>query len=217
MALRFDGGSVTYEELDRRANRLAHHLRAAGVGTERVVGVWMDRSPEMIVALLAIVKAGGAYAPFDPLAPPTRLAAMTSIAGIDLVLTREGLPASLARLGLRAISVDVEAEAIAQRPAARLETSASAESLAYVMFTSGSTGEPKGVEVTHRNVVRLVKGADYASFGPDEVFLQLASPSFDASTFEIWGALLNGGRLAIAPPGVPSVAEHRRACCAATG
>ena len=207
VALVFDGGSVTYEELDRRANRLAHHLRAAGVGAEHVVGVWMDRSPEMIVALLAVVKAGGAYAPFDLLAPPARLAAMMSIAGIDLILTREALPDPLAALGVRAISVDVEAEAIARRPAARLETSASAESLAYVMFTSGSTGEPKGVEAMHRNIVRLVKGADYASFGAEEVFLQLSSPSFDASTFEIWGALLNGGRLAIAPPGVPSVAD----------
>jgi len=207
VALVFDGGSVTYEELDRRTNRLAHHLRAAGVGSGHVVGVWMDRSPAMIVALLAIVKAGGAYAPLDPLAPPARLTAMASIAGIDLILTREGLPASLARLGARAIAVDVEAEAIARRPAARLEASALAESLAYVMFTSGSTGEPKGVETMHRNVVRLVKGADYARFGADEVFLQLSSPSFDASTFEIWGALLNGGCLAIAPPGVPSVAE----------
>jgi amino acid adenylation domain-containing protein len=207
VALVFDGGSLTYDELDCRANRLAHHLRAAGVGAERVVGVWMNRSPEMIVALLAVVKAGGAYVPFDQLAPTARLATMMSIAKIDLILTREALPGPLAGLGVRTISVDVEAEAIARRPAARLETSASAESLAYVMFTSGSTGEPKGVEVMHRNVVRLVKGADYASFGPEEVFLQLSSPSFDASTFEIWGALLNGGRLAIAPPGVPSVTD----------
>jgi non-ribosomal peptide synthetase component F len=175
----------------------------------------MDRSPEMIVALLAVVKAGGAYAPFDPLAPPARLAAMMSIAGIDLILTRETLPSPLAALGVRAISVEVEAEVIARRPA-RLETSASAESLAYVMFTSGSTGEPKGVEAMHRNVVRLVKGADYASFGAEEVFLQLSSASFDASTFEIWGPLLNGGRLAIAPPSVPSVAGIG-ACFAATG
>jgi len=207
VALVFDGGSLTYDELDCRANRLAHHLRAAGVGAERVVGVWMNRSPEMIVALLAVVKAGGAYVPFDQLAPTARLATMMSIAKIDLILSREALPGPLAGLGVRTISVDVEAEAIARRPAARLETSASAESLAYVIFTSGSTGEPKGVEVMHRNVVRLVKGADYASFGPEEVFLQLSSPSFDASTFEIWGALLNGGRLAIAPPGVPSVTD----------
>jgi len=206
VALLCDGESVSYDELDRRANRLAHHLRALGVGAERVVGVWMDRSPEMIVALLAIVKAGGAYAPFDLLAPPSRLASMMSSAKIDLVLTREAMRSRLAALGVPAISVDADAEAIARRPADRLAVAASAESLAYVMFTSGSTGEPKGVGVMHRNVVRLVKGADYASFGPDEVFLQLSSSSFDASTFEIWGALLNGGRLAIAPPGVPSVA-----------
>jgi aspartate racemase len=206
VALLFDGGSVTYDELDRRANRLAHHLRAMGVGAERVVGVWMDRSPEMIVALLAILKAGGVYAPFDLLAPPARLAAMVSIAKIDLILTRAGMQSRLAALGVPTLALDADADAIARRPAERLETAASAEHLAYVMFTSGSTGEPKGVGVMHRNVLRLVKGADYASFGPEEVFLQLSSPSFDASTFEIWGALLNGGRLAIAPPGVPSVA-----------
>src|SRR5262249_40860862 len=157
--------------------------------------------PEMIVALVAVLKAGGAYAPFDLLAPPARLAAMVGIAKVDLILTREALPDPVEALGVRTISIDIEAESIARRPAVRLEASASAESLAYVMFTSGSTGEPKGVEVVHRNVVRLVKGADYATFGPEEVFLQLSSPSFDASTFEIWGALLNGGRLAIAPPG----------------
>jgi len=206
-ALVFEGGTLTYDELDRRANRLAHHLRAVGVGPEAVVGVWMDRSPELIVALLAIVKAGGAYAPFDLLTPPARLATMVSVAKIALVLTREAIQHRPAALGVQTISVDAEADAITRRPADRLGASPSAEGLAYVMFTSGSTGEPKGVGVVHRNVVRLVKGTDYASFGPDEVFLQLASPSFDASTFEIWGALLNGGRLAIAPPGVPSVAQ----------
>jgi non-ribosomal peptide synthetase component F len=206
IALLWDGESMTYDALDRRANQLAHHLRALGVSAERVVGVWMDRSPEMIVTLLAILKAGGAYVPFDLLAPPARLAAMVSIAKVDLVLTREARLSELATLGIRAIAVDADAEAIARWPAERLGPLASAESLAYVMFTSGSTGEPKGVAVTHRSVVRLVKGVDYASFGPDEVFLHLSSPSFDASTFEIWGALLNGGRLAIAPPEVPSVA-----------
>jgi amino acid adenylation domain-containing protein len=207
VALVFEGGTLTYDELDRRANRLAHHLRALGVGAEGVVGVWMDRSPELIVALLAIVKAGGAYAPFDLLAPPSRLATMVSVAKIDLILTREAMRHRPDALGVRTICVDAEADAIARRPDDRFGAPTSAESLAYVMFTSGSTGEPKGVGVMHRNVVRLVKGTDYASFGPDEVFLHLSSPSFDASTFEIWGALLNGGRLAIAPPGVPSVAE----------
>ena len=162
VALVFDGGSVTYEELDRRANRLAHHLRAAGVGAEHVVGVWMDRSPEMIVALLAVVESGRRLRPLRPARTARAPGRHDEHRGIDLILTREALPDPLAALGVRAIAVDVEAEAIARRPAARLETSASAESLAYVMFTSGSTGEPKGVEAMHRNVVRLVKGADYA-------------------------------------------------------
>src|SRR6185436_5259849 len=125
-------------------------------------------------------------------------AIMVSVAKIDLILTREAMRSRPAALGVRTISVDTDADAIARWPPDRLDASTSAENLAYVMFTSGSTGEPQGVAAMHRNVVRLVKGADYATFGPDEVFLQLSSPSFDASTFEIWGALLNGGRLALA-------------------
>src|SRR6185295_5608609 len=127
IALLFDGESMTYDELDRRANRLAHHLRGLGVSAERVVGVWMDRSPEMIVTLLAILKAGGAYVPFDLLTPPARLAAMASIAKVDLVLTREARQSGLATLGVRAIAVDADAEAIARRPSERLGPSTSAE------------------------------------------------------------------------------------------
>jgi amino acid adenylation domain-containing protein len=207
VALAADGAALTYRELDRHANRLAHHLRALGVDRERVVGVWMDRSPELIVALLAILKSGGAYAAIDLLAPEARLAAMASVANIDLIVTHTSRQSRLAGLGRRTIAVDRDAEQIAQRSDSRPRQSASAESVAAVMYTSGSTGEPKGVMVTHRGILRLIKGTDYATFGGDEIFLQLSPPSFDASSFEIWGALLNGGRLAIAPPGVPSASE----------
>jgi amino acid adenylation domain-containing protein len=193
--------TLTYDELDQRANRLAHHLRALGVAAERPVGVVMDRSSDLIVGILGILKAGGAYVPLDPQAPPDRLAFVLRNTRIDIVLAQPRMRDRLAALDARTIWLDGSRGPLGDQPAARLGTATAAEALAYVMYTSGSTGEPKGVAVTHRNVIRLVKGADYARFGPDEIVLQLAAPSFDASTFEIWGALLNGGRLVIAPPG----------------
>jgi aspartate racemase len=208
VAVVFDGASHTYRELDRRSNQLAHFLATMGLGTEQLVGVWMERSLDMVVALLGILKAGGAYAAFDRLAPPERLATMIREAAITTVLTHDRIVDGLPSVsGVRTISIDALGPSIATQPDTPLVESGTAESLAYVMFTSGSTGAPKGVAATHRNVVRLVKGVDYASFGPGEVFLQLAPLSFDASTFEIWGPLLNGGRLAVAPPGVLSVDE----------
>ena len=207
VAVTFEGVTLTYRELDRRANRLAHYLRSLGVRAERPVGMWMERSPEVIVALLGILKAGGAYAPFDLMAPPDRVAFMLRDAGIDVLLTQERMLARLPAHGARAICLDADWREIASQPDTRLPDEAAGDSLAYIMYTSGSTGEPKGVAVTHRGVVRLVRATDYAHLGPDEVILQLAPLSFDASTFEIWGALLNGGRLAVAPPGVVSVDE----------
>ena len=208
VALVAEGISLTYRELDLRANRLAHYLHTLGIiGPEHLVGVWMERSVDMIIAVLGILKAGGAYAPFDLSAPPERLAFMLSDAKVDLLLTHEHLLARFPEHRLRPVCLDVDGSDIQAQPDTRLGVSVGAEGLTYVMYTSGSTGEPKGVAVTHRSVVRLVKNTDYAHFGPDEVFLQLAALSFDASTFEIWGALLNGGRLAIAPPGVLSLKE----------
>jgi aspartate racemase len=205
VAVAFEGVSLTYRELDRRANRLARRLAALGVGPERPVAVWMERSVEMMVALLGILKAGGAYVPLDLMAPPQRLAFMLSDAGIDVLLTQGRMRERLPAFSARAICLEAEAESISAEPDIRPAAGTECDQLAYIMYTSGSTGAPKGVAVTHRNVVRLVKATDYARFGADEVFLQLAPLSFDASTFEIWGALLNGGRLAIAPPGVVSV------------
>ena len=201
--------ALTYRELDRRANQLSHHLRAAGVGPEHRVGVLIDRSLEMIVAILGILKAGGAYVPLDLLAPTERLAFMIRNTKIDVVLTQARMQNRLPALDALVIRLDADWSGIAARPDTRLEGSVSANDLAHVTYTSGSTGEPKGVAVTHRAVVRLVRGTTYARFGRNEVILQLCALSFDVSAFEIWGALLNGGRLVMAPPGVPGVAELR--------
>lgn len=199
--------ALTYGELDMLANRLAHQLRASGVQPQERVGVWLERSIEMIVAILGILKAGGAYAPLDLKATPERLAFMLTDANVRVLLTQERMLPRLPPHDIRLICLDTLAGQLDAFPDTRPPDSVRADSLAYVMYTSGSTGEPKGVAVTHRNVVRLVKATDYAHFGPDEVFLQFAPLSFDASTFEIWGALLNGGRLVIAPPGALSIHE----------
>ena len=196
-------GRVSYGELDRRSNRLARHLRERGVGRETLVGLCLERSVDLIVGMLGIVKAGGAYVPLDPGDPGPRLERMLEDSGVGVVLSRESLLSRLPAYALslvQTVSVDGDADAIAQESEEALSPEVGREHLAYVMYTSGSTGEPKGTAVRQGGVLRLVKGADYVEIGEDEVFLQLAPVTFDASTLEIWGALLNGGRLVLAPP-----------------
>ncbi|HEY6186081.1 MAG TPA: amino acid adenylation domain-containing protein [Pyrinomonadaceae bacterium] len=211
VALAYEGGRLTYAELNARANRLAHYLRERGVGPESVVGIMLERSPEMIVGLLGVLKAGGAYLPLDHAYPLERLRFMLTDARVEVLLTTSALADVLRDEQLRVVRLDEDREKIEQESAENLEGRTSATNLAYVMYTSGSTGTPKGVSVTHRSVVRLVKETDYADFTDEEVFLQLAPLSFDASTFEIWGSLLNGARLAIMPAGNPSLDELARA------
>ncbi|HEX2081820.1 MAG TPA: amino acid adenylation domain-containing protein, partial [Longimicrobium sp.] len=176
------------------------------------VGICLERGMEMVVSLLAVLKAGGAYVPLDPAYPAERLAWMLADAGVAVLVTEDALRAARgAGEGVRVVSLDGERARIAARPVDDLRADAAANGLAYVMYTSGSTGTPRGVGVEHRGVVRLVRGADYARFGADEVMLQAAPVSFDASTLEIWGALLNGGRLVLMPGGAPSVEELGRA------
>ncbi len=200
---------LTYGELGRRANRLAHALRALGVGTEVPVGLCLERSPEMVAAMMGVTLAGGAYVPLAPDVPAERLAWMVRDAGVEVVLTRETLR-SVLPAGLRCLCLDRDAERIAGPPAGPpMEPPAGAgdpAGLAYVMYTSGSTGEPKPVGVSHANVVRFVRGTSLIEGTPDEVFLQLAPISFDGTTFEILAPLLNGGRTAVLPE-VPAVAE----------
>ncbi len=202
------GEQLTYAELNRRANQLAHHLRDAGVEPEVCVGLCMERSVEMIIGLLGVLKAGGAYVPLDPSYPLERLAFMLADIQASVVLTQEHLLRTLPEEHrAQAICLDTNWESIARQNEQNPNTAVSTDNLAYIIYTSGSTGAPKGVGVIHRGVVRLVKETNYARLGPTEVFLQLAPLAFDASTFETWGSLLNGARLVLLPSHQPSLEE----------
>ena len=210
IALVHAGESLTYAELNRRANQLAHYLREQGVGTEVAVGLCVERSFEMVVGILGILKAGGAYVPLNVGYPPERLSFMLRDAGVRILLTQKRLLEALPVQDLMPLCLDRDWQRIAECSAANLAGNATAESLVYVMYTSGSTGQPKGVSVIHRNVVRLVTNTNYLAFDASNIFLLLAPISFDASTFELWGALLNGARLVIADVAQPSLAELGR-------
>ncbi len=205
VAIVFEDRQLSYEELNRRANRVARRLRKLTVGRDVPVGICMDRSLEMVIALLGVLKAGGAYVPLDPDYPPERLASMINDAGSPVILTQTRLKNCCLDAAEKVLCLD--ADEFRAEEETNLASGVRADDLAYVLYTSGSTGAPKGVAVTHRGVVRLVKETDYASFAADETFLQLAPISFDASTFEIWGALLNGGKLVVMSPAQPSLEE----------
>ncbi|HSF41151.1 MAG TPA: non-ribosomal peptide synthase/polyketide synthase, partial [Thermoanaerobaculia bacterium] len=202
---------LTYGELDRRSSRLAVHLRRLGVGPEVRVGVLMERSLDLPTALLGVLKAGGAFVPIDLDYPPERIALLLADAACPLVLTqrrwRDRLAPGIARVLVLDEETDSDLFFGGGIPDGDLAGRAGPENLAYVMFTSGSTGRPKGVAVSHRAIVRLVRDTGYIALGEDEVFLQLAPISFDASTLEIWGPLLNGGRLVLYPPRKPDLDE----------
>lgn len=207
VAVVFGEQQLTYQQLNCRANQLAHYLQTLGAGPEVLVGICLDRSIEAIVSLLAVLKAGSAYLPLDPAYPKERLDFMLSDAQISVLLTQQNLVERLPDCGAKVICLDATREKIDAQSEINPASLANADNLAYVMYTSGSTGKPKGVCVVHRGVVRLVKDTNFASLTAAEVFLQLAPISFDASTLEIWGALLNGAKLAVFPPGSPSLAE----------
>ena len=207
LAIEFAGEQLTYAELNERANRLAHYLRGLGVGPESLVGICIERSNEMLIGLLAILKAGGAFVPLDPAYPPQRLSFMLKDARPSVVLTKQRWLQRLPESEAQIVCVDAGRELLERESAENLHDTVTSENLAYVIYTSGSTGIPKGVAVPHRAVIRLVQETDYIRFAADEVFLQLAPVSFDASTLEIWGSLLNGARLVIMPPQTPSLAE----------
>lgn len=206
-AVVFGAERVRYAELNRRANRLARHLRALEVVPDTPVGLCLERSIEMIVALLGILKAGGAYVALDPAYRPERLALMLENAGVPLLLTEQRLRDRLPNYAGAFVDLERDRAQIDLQSEDDFISGAGLDHLAYISYTSGSTGIPKGVAIPHRGVVRLVKAGGFAEMDEDETFLQMAPVGFDASTFEIWGALLNGGCLAVMPPQTPSLEE----------
>jgi amino acid adenylation domain-containing protein len=206
-ALWFAGESISYSELDGRANQVARMLRQRGAGEESRIGVCMERSREMVVAVLGILKAGAAYVPLDPAYPKPRLGFMMRDAGLLLTLTQARLKESLPRESGPVLALEEEWAAVAREPETVPPLSAGPDNLAYVIYTSGSTGHPKGVSVPHRAVARLVLNTNYLEIFPSDRVAQLASISFDAATLEIWGALLNGACLVVFSPRASSLDE----------
>lgn len=191
------GQRVGYASLNRRANRIAHRLRRLDTGRDTPVGLCIRRGEETIVAMLGILKAGAAYLAIDPDYPAARMAFMLSDANAATTLVDAEAAAALAESPTRLLRIDdpsLEAE-----PGTDPEPLAGPDDLACLFYTSGSTGSPKAVMVPHRAIVRLVRGADYLSIGAEDCIAQASNVSFDAASFEIWGALTNGARLAIVP------------------
>ncbi|TWF95492.1 non-ribosomal peptide synthase/polyketide synthase [Saccharopolyspora dendranthemae] len=209
-ALVADGFRMTYAELDARTDRLAGYLLRHGAGPERTVAVVMERSPEMVIGLLAVLKTGGAYIPVDTQYPSARIEMMLDDAAPALVLTTADVVSRVPGSGVRVVLDDPATRAaVDAEDAAAPEPVPHLESAAYTIYTSGSTGKPKGVTVTHRAIDRLARPADYADVRAGDVVSHVGSVSFDAATFEIWAGLLNGSTLAVGPPGSPSVASLR--------
>ncbi|HEX4963096.1 MAG TPA: amino acid adenylation domain-containing protein [Thermoanaerobaculia bacterium] len=215
-ALHFDEEVLAYRELDERAGRLAGHLTSLGIGPGGLVGVCLDRSPGLIVALLGILKAGGAYLPLDPTYPAERLAWMLEDSGASAVVTLGAWVPLLVEVPVPLVRLDGDAERIASRSAGE-PVRVSAEAPAYVMYTSGSTGRPKGTLIPHRGIVRLLFATDYVALGPAERLAHASNVSFDAATFEVWGALLHGACLvgiardvALSPRELAAAVERQR-------
>jgi len=196
---------VTYEELNGRANQIARYLRGLGVDSETPVAVCLQRSVELVAGLLGILKAGGVFVPLDRAYPEARLRFMLEDSHAAVLLSDRDFMACLPDVPVRRVGLDGEWETISRLDSPNFDSRSRPDNLAYMMYTSGSTGRPKGVCVTHRSVVRLVKETNYVNLDANETLLQFAPVSFDASTFEIWGSLLNGARLVIMPPGTPSL------------
>ena len=200
IALTCDGAQMTYRELNQRANQLARYLQKLGVGSETLVGICLERSFEMVIALLGVLKSGGAYVPLDPENPQDRLAFILRDANVSVLLTQARLvnviPAHLAHI----VQLDADWPIITRESKENSKKATTASSLAYVIYTSGSTGRPKGVMITHRNIVRLFQATyDWFHFDRTDVWTLFHSFAFDFSVWEIWGALFYGGRLVIVP------------------
>jgi amino acid adenylation domain-containing protein len=211
IAVVFEHEQLTYAELNRRSNRIAHHLQALGVGPEIPVGICLEPSADMIVGLLGILKAGGVYLPLDPAYPKERLAFMLETARAPVMLTREQLLVALPECDATIVCLDSEREAIDRESDRNPISSIGLENLAYVIYTSGSTGQPKGVLVSHASLATHCRDVQrYYELGPSDRVLQFASLSFDLSLEQILPTLIVGARLVMMGPDVWHTAEFHR-------
>ncbi len=199
LAVRFGGQSLTYQELNQRANQLANFLRTSGVGPDTLVGIYMERSLEMIVSLLAILKAGGAYVPLDPAFPLERLAFMLSDSRAPVLLTQHELADQIeVQKGTKIIRIDDDLERIGKESIENLTNRTLQENLAYVIYTSGSTGKPKGVEIEHKNVVNFLENMQQRlALTGEDILLSVTTLSFDISALEIFLPLTTGAQLVV--------------------
>ena len=204
VAVVFEEKQLTYRELNGKANQLARYLQDLGVRPEVLVGLYIDRSLDMVIAMLGILKAGGAYVPLDPAYPTERLAFMVEDAGLSIVVTQEKLAAKLLDLttlatSFQMVSLDNDREKISQESRENPDSKISSESLAYIIYTSGSTGKPKGVQIAHKSVVNLLQAiATCPGLGAGDTMLAVTTISFDVSVPEIYGLLTIGGRVVLA-------------------
>ncbi|MBW8770258.1 MAG: amino acid adenylation domain-containing protein, partial [Gemmatimonadetes bacterium] len=190
------GQTLSYGELETRSNQLAWHLQGLGARSGSVVGICMESSPELIVAMLGTLKTGAAYLTLDPSYPSERLSFMVEDAAIAALVT-SGQPGLVS--AAPHVSLTADAAAIATQPLDPPPAQVGGGDVANIIYTSGTTGRPKGTLLPHRGITRLVTATNYMQLGPSDVMGQVASPAFDALTWEVWGALLNGARLAIVP------------------
>ena len=197
VALRYERDALSYAELDARANRLAHYLRGLGVGPESLVGLCMERTPELVVALLAILKAGGGYVPLDPAYPAERLGYLLSDSGARVLLTHRALVDRFPEHGAQTVCVEELAAQIAELPADAPAACVRGENVAYCIATSGSTGSPKGVAVPHASAVAFLDWSSRTFGGADACVLFSTSICFDPSLFELFSALLSGGSVVL--------------------
>ncbi|MDJ0561700.1 MAG: AMP-binding protein, partial [Microcystis sp. M53599_WE4] len=201
IAVIFEGQKLTYQQLNNRGNQLAHCLRDKGVGPESLVGIFMERSLEMVIGLLGILKAGGAYVPLDPDYPTERLGDILSDSGVSLVLTQESLGDFLPQTGAELLCLDRDWEKIATYSPENPFNLTTPENLAYVIYTSGSTGKPKGVMNIHRGICNtLTYTIGHYNITSEDRILQITSLSFDGSVWEIFSSLISGASLVVAKP-----------------
>ena len=208
VAVSMGAEALTYRELNERSNHLAHYLRAQGVVADQLVGISLERSLEMVIAILGVLKAGGAYVPIDPANPEERIRFILEDAGVALLLTQTSVATQIPAGSYKPLLLDQMQAELAVQPSHNPEALATPDSRAYVIYTSGTTGKPKGVLIPHSNVIRLFTATDqWYGFDEHDVWTIFHSFAFDFSVWEMWGALFYGGRAIVVPSRVAKSSE----------